>query len=98
MKEKFFILMPLQSSSLEQAGVRSILHEHSLVYIEIENTFLVSCSKAQCKPISEQFASVGIKYILIYVNNKVGATAFAHGINDRVYKRILEIIEHPKKT
>lgn len=94
MNKKFLILKLLESKPLELATIRSLLHSESLQYIEIDNTFVVSCYVSSSRKLSDSMQAYGIKFILIYVNNKAGAAVFASGIGENDQAAITRIVEN----
>ena len=90
MKKKFLLLQTLQPTPLELAIVRSLLTD--LVYIEIDNNFIVSCSKSFKGELSKSLHDNDINFVLVYVNLKTGCDVFANGINDSDGKKIEDIV------
>jgi len=90
MKQKFLMLNAIDSTSLQLAKIRSLLSE--LIYIEIDNSFIVSCNKSFKEVLATQLDAEEINYILIYVNLKAGCDVFAKGINDNDKKGIEKIV------
>ncbi len=90
MKEKFCLIKAIEATALQLATIRSFLS--SLVYIEIDNNFIVSCSKSFKESVSKSMKDEGINFILIYVNLKTGCDVFANGINDDDKTQIKNIV------
>jgi len=79
MKQNFLVLKAIDCTALQIAKIRSILSE--LVYIELDNTFIVSCNKSFKEVLAQELDTEEINYIIIYVNLKAGCDVFAKGIN-----------------
>ena len=90
MKQKFLMLNAINCTPLQLARIRSLLAE--LVYIEIDNSFIVSCNKSFKEVLANELDVEGINYIIIYVNLKAGCDVFANGINDNDKEIIEEIV------
>jgi hypothetical protein len=90
MKQKFLMLKAIDSTPLQLAKIRSLLAE--LIYIEIDNSFIVSCSKSFKDVLATQLDAEVINYIIIYVNLKAGCDVFANGIDDNDKKNIEKIV------
>ncbi|MFT3910451.1 MAG: hypothetical protein QM737_13585 [Ferruginibacter sp.] len=90
MKEKFCLIKAIEATPLQLATIRSLLS--NLVYIEIDNNFIVSCSKSFKDSVSKNMRDQGINFILIYVNVKTGCDVFANGLNDNDRAKIKNIV------
>lgn len=90
MKQKFLILKAIDATALNLAIIRSLLNE--LVYIEIDNNFIVSCNKSFKDNLSSQLDTEGMNYVIVYVNSKAGCDIFANGINEKDKKTIEKIV------
>ena len=90
MKQKFLMLKAIDCTPLQLAKIRSLLAE--LIYIEIDNSFIVSCNKSFKEVLAAQLDGEEINYIIIYVNLKPGCDVFARGINDNDKKTIEKIV------
>lgn len=91
MKEKFCLLTLLQQTALQAAFVRSLLKQMN--YIEIDNIFIISCTKTFKDQFSKNLTSALINFVLIHVNLKSGSAVFANGINEKDKNEIKNIVE-----
>jgi len=80
MKRKFLLLQTIQPTPLQLAVVRSLLN--NLIYVEIDNNFIVSCNKSFKDTFSRELEKNQINFIVVYVNIKTGCDVFTQGIND----------------
>ena len=90
MKEKYLLLKAIQATPLQLADIRSLLA--NMTYIEIDNDFIISCSKTFKETLDNQLRGIQLNYIIIYVNNKTGCAVFANGINPNDKKTIENIV------
>lgn len=90
MKEKYLIIKVIQPKALQLATIRSLLT--NLVYIEIDNIFIVSCSKSFKDSLAKSLVDGNVNYIIVYVNLKAGCDVFANGINENDKKGIENIV------
>ncbi len=90
MREKYLVLNTIETSSLQLAFIRSILTDYA--YVEIDNTFIVSCKKSIKDKLATQLDAENIKYILVYVNEKSGGDVYCSGVNAKDEKKIKSII------
>ena len=90
MKKKFLVLQTIQALPLQLAMIRSMLS--GLFYIEIDNTFYVSCNKSFKDTFSKTLTENSINFIIVYVNLKPGCEVFTNGINENDKKNIENIV------
>ncbi|NML56784.1 hypothetical protein [Chryseobacterium cheonjiense] len=90
MKEKYLMLNTIEASSLQLAFIRSILTDY--IYVEIDDTFIISCKKSLKDKLAPQLDIENIKYILVYVNEKSGGDVYCSGVNAKDEKKIKNII------
>lgn len=90
MKEKFCLLKVLEGTPLQLAFVRSLLS--GMVYIEIDNCFIISCAKSFKESFSKSLTDKQIIFILIYVNLKPGCDVLTNGINNNDEENIKKIV------
>lgn len=79
MKQKFLILQAIDCTAIQLATIRSILSD--LVYIEIDNSFIVSCNKSFKDVLAQKLNAEEINHLIIYVNLKAGCDVFTKGVN-----------------
>lgn len=91
MKDKFCLLTLLQQTALQAAFVRSLLKQMN--YIEIDNIFIISCTKTFKDQFSKTLTSALINFVLIHVNLNSGSAVFANGINEKDKNEIKNIVE-----
>lgn len=91
-KEKYCLLKILEGSPLQLANVRALLS--GIRYIEVENLFIISCTKTLKKELVKSLVTQVINHILVYVNNKAGCDATNLGLSqsddDEIKKIILD--------
>lgn len=84
------MLSIINATPLQLATIRSLLA--SLIYIEISDTFIISCPKSFKDPFAQQLEDKGIHYIMIFVNLKTGCDVNAWGINPSDKAQIEKIV------
>ncbi len=89
-EEKFLILKAIEPHALELAYIRSQLVD--MLYIEVDNTFIISCSRSFKDSFPRKLRDFEVNFISIYANNKTGAAVESSGINDADQSNLEKII------
>lgn len=92
-KLKYLVLVTIDISYLQLAYIRSVLAQKLLVYVEVANSFLISCNNQDRDALADELTTVGINYMLIFANTKTGARALVNGLSDQDFSKIKEIVE-----
>lgn len=92
MKDQFCVLKIFEGTPLQVAFVRTRLTLGGQFYIEIDNTFFISCSTGFKDSFPKAIKNNGINYVLIYVDSKIGCDVSAEGINNEDKKSINSIV------
>lgn len=89
-KEKFLILKAIEPHALALAYIRSQLAD--MLYVEVDNTFIISCSRSFKDSFPVKLKDFNINFVSIYANNKTGAAVESSGINDADQSTLAKII------
>jgi hypothetical protein len=92
-KTKYLLLATIDVTSLQLAYIRSFLAKSEMIYVEVAETFLVSCDNKFRDDFDHDLKAVGINYLLIFVNRRTGSKALVNGLSDHDFEKIKEIVE-----
>lgn len=90
MKEKYLLLKVIDPRALDLAFIRSLLN--NLIYIEIDNLFIISSTKSFKDQLARELNSNDIFFILVLVNEKTGGDVKSRGVNREDFDMIKNIV------
>lgn len=92
-KTKYMLIVTIDVTYLQLAYIRSVLAQSETIYVEVSDTFLISCDNKYRDILDQELKKVGINYILVFVNIKTGSKALVNGLSDNDFSKIKNIVE-----